>query len=139
MKALQVRGKNKIDKVWTHGNGIYVDDKTSAIVDVIVYNDENNERCVTSRHIEIVPETAGQYIDKMDRKHRRIFEGDIIKAQVFCDYEVHEQIFVVKRGEYGFEPFVEQYTCNGCDCEFTLQEIEVIGNIHDNPELLDRI
>lgn len=74
------------------------------------------------------PETISQYVGLTDNKGVRIFEGDVIK---------HEgENFIVCWGEEcaGFYPFYDQDHPTGYGV--IGEESEVIGNIHDNPELL---
>lgn len=90
----------------------------------------------------IEPSTVGQYTGLTDKNGRKIFEGDIIHlkySQVFFGGEYF--------GEYTAEVsykegcFITDGINNGDEIEtplsgFDNDEVEIIGNIHDNPELL---
>lgn len=80
------------------------------------------------------PETVGQYTGVDDCTGRKIFEGDLVKG--FDNYtgEMYQDVTgLVKfyKGSFGAE-------WNNCFEPFSItdDEIIVIGNIHDNPELL---
>jgi uncharacterized phage protein (TIGR01671 family) len=105
---------------------------------------------------DVVPETVGQYIDRDDSKGVQIFEGDIIKYCERYEYEVIEEwdeereleeapdywkIGVVawmgKYDDFSFDLRDSDFEYNALG--FIVAEgyqIEVIGNIHDNPEQL---
>ena len=83
---------------------------------------------------EVDPESVGQYTGLNDMSDKRIFEGDILSYNG-CHYKVlffagyarfapTRDAYLAKR--FGFQPF----------CGFDMRCAEVIGNIHDNPELL---
>lgn len=89
---------------------------------------------------EVDPETVGQYTGLTDKNGKRIFEGDICRFKRFNDVHVGEIVFNVTTasfimwyqsivGAYG-EKATHQMLLSVCD------DIEVIGNIYDNPELL---
>ena len=110
--------------------------------------------------VEVDPETVGQYTGLTDENGKKIFEGDIFK---FPD-EVWESYYTSCGTEYnsweienfGVVGFCEdrgsfefvQYKFNENSVEADLHEnrtmefcdfvrgLEIIGNIHDNPELL---
>lgn len=86
-------------------------------------------------------DTVGQYTGMTDKNGKRIFEGDILKIKSYdYDYEYITQVYYschtlcvdIYGQDYdstaiGFADDIWDEDC----CE-----IEVIGNIYDNPELL---
>lgn len=84
----------------------------------------------------VKPETVGQYTGLTDKNGVKIFEGDIIKDDWGKIYTV---IFTTKSCSFMVECTVAlneyekgRYWIGDAWCE----SISVIGNIHDNPELL---
>ena len=83
---------------------------------------------------EVIPETVGQYTGLKGEHGTQIFEGDIIegyfdhkKIRGYIFYGSNAKFFVQRKGLYGIE-------LNNAE-----DWIEVIGNIHDNPELLEDV
>ncbi len=135
------RGKRKDNSEWVEGCAFIPLARFGGETCIIVQDAPFHSFCY-----EVIPETVGEYTGLPDKNGKKIFEDDIVRAD---DY-----IFSIKYGKCGGTPNAETYGYMGfyleavsegtkiCAkyglrddmCYFT--DIQVIGNIHDNPELL---
>ena len=115
------------------------DDKNFILSDSIM---QTSYGCVNLWHegkwIEVIPRTVGQYTGLKDRNGTKIFEGDIVRVSRGKDIETGE----IQYNKYGVWVIVyDKFYCNTFPYIFTSSDsnvwIKVIGNIHDNPELLN--
>lgn len=89
--------------------------------------------------------TVGQYIGLTDKNGEKIFEGDIVTYEdAEADYEGNHDNVFLNRGEVVMTAwdgvcFTNRQTVEMADLykSETMVDCEVIGNIHDNPELLE--
>ena len=79
----------------------------------------------------IIPETVGQYIGLPDNNGKKIFEGDIIR-RTWLGERTYQVTFDDRTGAFIGKTKDDFFTTFDDDGD----EFEVIGNIHDNPELL---
>ena len=148
MREILFRGK-RIDgkyidgSVWTEG--YYVGEQTFVEKTRHWLLDINATKPHSHYYYSVDPSTVGQYTGKTDTNKAKIFEHDIIRAN-------HDgAVGVIRFGEA-----VGVYPGNACHVGFYVDwqgedkdylradlgywasrsDVEVIGNIHDNPELL---
>ena len=87
----------------------------------------------TASMTEVISETVGQYTGLTDKNGKKIFEGDILRFEnADGEFSNYETIWFGN----GWEVIQ-----NGSQCAdeldiFFCERSAVIGNIHDNPELL---
>ena len=83
------------------------------------------------------PETVGQFTGLFDKNGKKIFEGDIIEHHAQGNIIVNRGVVVWDASEGRFA-----YQLRTMLPGFYMhnpETVEVIGNIHDNPELLQNI
>ena len=154
MREILFRGKRADSGEWVEGFYLYTNENTQPVI--------IDMECCSN---VIIPETIGQYTGLTDKNGKRIFEGDIVRYNTFDDFDCQS---VVKFGEYnqdgsageysaskciGFYVDVDNFTCpdlceygSNCFANYLKQQNilevaqywEIIGNIHDNPELLEK-
>ena len=135
MREILFRGKEKdggsFDGKWRYGDLVRV--KEGSVTKTRIF--EKNIGYL------VVPETVGEYTGLTDKKSKKIFEGDIlqdkfgqIKIVDYCnEWGAFRACFVKALNDEG--KIVA--TVGGASFVGTIwRKYEVIGNIHDNPELL---
>ena len=103
-------------------------------------NDEEYQRGLNERfimagghNIEVDPESVGQFTGLTDKDGTKIFEGDIVKTY---DPDDIPAVVVYDESETQYGIVIDNiYYCLGA--VFRGIDLEVIGNIHDNPELIE--
>ena len=127
MREITFRGKRVDNGEWVYGYPIIVSYK-AWIKDIndtttnprILARDFADFRCV-----EVEKETVGQYTGLDDKNGVKLFEGDILE----CKFS--SERFVVE-----FDAKTAQFTTKSNWLWSILDRCEVIGNIHDNLELM---
>ena len=127
MREILFRGKSTYTEIWYEG----------WYVPPVDYNGKHWDASISykveSGHledVEVIPETVGQFTGLTDKNGKKIFEGDILKGYwstvlvIFYD-EISTSYRVKTSTGYEREPSY-----------YGVDKFEVIGNIHDNPELI---
>ncbi len=159
MREIKFRGKRLDNGEWIEGY-VYCGDiygrstDINNAVEVLIINNDCDEW-------EVIKETVGQFTGLKDKNGKEIYEWDIVCMHQFLfdgnEYEnmligkiiyqettmsycltnlSHEQIQKYMGYKDDYTNF--QKECVPFDCFYGLHDesFEVIGNIHDNPELL---
>ena len=122
------RGKRKDNNEWVTGDLMQWSDGT---IRICVESGVDEKTTVT-----VIPETVGQCTGLKDKNGKMIYEGDIVKGlfnfgleiMSVCTFKDGAFGLTAKQcGAYHFSAFTSM-----CNVKY-----EVIGNIHDNPELLE--
>ena len=138
MREILFRGKTYNDK-WVQGLLVQMDDRLTQIrklgSDGIGYYDYS-----------IVPSTVGQYTGLTDKNGKKIFEGDILEGIRYGNEERAEVLWIDKAASWGIRYSFREKNESGYTSWLNsawFRSINdarapvVIGNIHDNPELLE--
>ena len=145
-RDIKFRGKDIKTGEWVYGFYFELEPLNESKKGYIVIGTEN---IFSDNQIKILPvikevdiKTVGQYIDLKDAKGQEVYEGDIILSP-WWDDEPQE----VKFHKYGFKGFdIRQKTIHGRELYEGIDDLldscfgevfEIMGNIHDNPELLE--
>ena len=146
MREILFRGKRVDNGEWVYGyyikanhhwheHGIHED---WIAVDTI----QNGGWCNVRGKYAVLPETVGQYTGLTDKNGKKIFEGDIVlfEDESPSNYEYHD-CTEMRCGaiEYGDNCFyiTDRIAVEMEDLIYDGKlDVEIIGNIHDNPELL---
>ena len=99
------------------------------------------EQDLAGEEHEVAPETIGQLVFPTTERHPDIWEGDIIEDEdgyrMVVMFDPHSHTFyVIVHSEMSkvSESLDEDYI----DFKFKYSNAKVVGNIHDNPELINK-
>lgn len=136
MRTIKFRGKDIESGEWVYGHFFQRLGHYPAIVEPrpcygkIMYCE-----------IAVEDKSVGQFTDLLDKTGKEIYEGDIlVREEGEC--KSLPIVVIFKNGAFGykytedwFQPFAgnHNFTFNPCGTD---RRFEIIGNIHDNPELL---
>ena len=131
MREILFRGKRVGNGEWVYGSLITYADGVCFICCEDYIPDVLNK-------YEVIPETVGQYVGLKDKNGNLIFEGDLLRGlfkfglpitNIYVKFENGAFCTVEKRKE---SEILYQPLANYFNVDF-----EIIGNIYDNPELLE--
>lgn len=135
MREILFRGKHTDDGHWLYGAYCPVDHQCDfpCILPPYYSFDANLP------HFGVNDKTVGQYTGIDDENDEKIFDGDVLKFRVGALKTERKAIIEYANGAFQARlsktevmPLSVLYAyCSGM--------VEIIGNVHDNPELLEKI
>ena len=138
-REIKFRGKRIDDGKWVHGSYTSMREKNrnnpfcqveSKIFHRIWQWEDGDWNMGGYANYEVIPETVGQNTGLKDKNGVEIYEGDIVDW-VDSDYNIRRDVVRWINGGL--------VLCNSSYTVGSYPQKEVIGNIHDNPELLTKI
>ena len=142
MREIKYRGKRVDNGEWVYG--VPVIGLTSGVFMVWIESETKRGRVELSirdvvKQAEVIPETIGQYTGLKDRDGVEIYEGDVLRN---IDNQLVDKIpFKVVWDEYYVAWFWWSALGEAVTDHFyqsIASDCEVIGNIHENPELMEK-
>lgn len=139
MREIIFRGKRKDNGEWIEGSSLKVtiNGKTADLIFGDNFSFDGND-VESLSHALIAPNTIGQYTGLKDKNGKRIFEGDVVSTGIKRQYLVvgfRDGCFILNCNDGGKNYYDIMLQFIG-EPWTTYEFGEVIGNIHDNPELL---
>ncbi|EAC2891652.1 hypothetical protein MKA72_002532 [Listeria monocytogenes] len=143
MREIEFRGKRIDNGEWVYGNLMQFEDSAT----FIFADERKGASTLTYAHFiinnmhAIDEKTIGQYTVLKDKNGKKIFEGDIVAFSEDDFHVFNSQVeYFSEDGYPAFDIKVPStyYFDSNVFSEVSmsgLYEIEVIGNIHENPEL----
>ena len=151
MREIKFRGKRYGDGAWVYGSlyqGIKEGEKYSIILNDSGYHlAPSDDRSLAIAFAEnevnvVITDTVGQFTGLHDKNGKEIYEGDIVKwILTMPEFGVnggYEEYDTEEIGEITWDAgalYLGEYCASGFAYE-SEDYAEIIGNIHDNPELL---
>lgn len=130
MRTIKFRGRCAKDSryagEWVYGACVQCEKSDDVLIVAAI-----NDRCSCTYHVD--PDTVGQYTGLTDKNGNEIYKGDILL------YNGNRRIVEWKYGTFGLSihengfPFQAFY-----ELPVPIVDSTVIGNIHDNPELIKK-
>jgi|SRR5690554_702927 len=149
MREIKFRGKQLGNGEWVYGCLIKMDSQGSQSFIYPFYEGASSMSCgqlvaLTMQAIDL--ETVGQYTGLKDKNGREIYEGDVVRTHFSFDHATTQEPFVItwndKKAMFeGVKP-KDHTEKDGYLTRFSFFPeqrfiYEVIGNIYENPELLE--
>lgn len=128
MREIIFRGKRKDNGEWVYGNLITDGEDVFILVKEDLLKGLDVGGWIDgAQSYEVIPETVGQYTGLTNKNGTKIFEGDILKG-LYANGNAEVEMINGSWAGYAGKGWT--------DIGYVVERVEVIGNAHDNPELL---
>lgn len=148
MIDIKFRGKRADNGEWVYGYYCERQNNRGEIIESVIFEDAyeqifNGRKLICSElkyecH-RVIPETVGQYTGLKDKNGKEIYDGDIV---IYPDSNIFNHDEIVNRGYVDYDEesmsyyFTNRETVEMDEIDIST-DVEVIGNIYENSELLE--
>ena len=133
-REIKFRGKLEYNGKWIYGDLLQYENG-----DVAIFRDKLSsfgcECTEMSKRDRVIPDTIGQYTGLTDKNGVKIFEGDVVIIGEKLKAKV-----IYYDGSFRMQSEFSPTPIDTTDMGYMMREfsVRVIGNIHDNPELIKK-
>lgn len=129
MREIKFRGKRLDNGEWVDGFVLFKQDKSEAVIAKLTDTESVCEN--------VDPDTVGQFTGLLDKNNSEIYEGDVVVLRRGVKHISNTQTIEWCSHASAFVRVVDDMDAHFIS-EADMGLYEVIGNIHDNPELLNQ-
>lgn len=141
-REILFKAKRKDNGEWVEGN-LIANERNENQKYIGYIFDERNGVIEDFDLVEVIPETLCQYTGLTDKNDKKIWENDIVKNKKRTEgFDLYKVVWRKDFADFGVEPIKPQFEAKypmGLSDELTIygRDYEVIGNVFDNPEMLE--
>ena len=131
MRNIEFRGRKR------YGDGTFAPWFYGWYIDYYIFHEIHDKQGVEH---SVEPETVGEWTGLYDKHFRRIYEGDVLKFSWDSPCGLVEFLGMVKfrANDAAFRVWCDNLKDWAVFSVFSRNDMEVIGNIFDNPELKEK-
>ena len=142
MRTIKFRGKNTNKNEWVNGDLVVVEDgmhnvvRAKIITHCFTKSFQGGDFDHYSISTLVKPESIGQFTGLRDKNGNEIYEGDVIRGKYHTTHLI--QYNEKEASFFAYSLPISEFSFRGHFYQDWINEFDkvVIGNIHDNPELL---
>jgi len=146
MRKIEFRGKAVNGGAWVYGYYIYDEIVREHLIIPVPTNAD-----FRYAGIPVDPKTIGQYVSRTDKNNRGIYQGDIARAMHYIDRSTRKKEYLYHVIVWS-ERWLQWQSVNLAEINVPEKErtgspplylyierndFEIVGNVHDNPELME--
>lgn len=129
-REIEFRGQRSDNGEWVTGDLVTVRSKTGKLQFFIAGN---------GAPLRVRSETVGQFTGLLDRKGKKVFQGDVVGRSVHPLAFEWAEVFVVVWAEFGWMKQIGHHLRITRAFDWYNPAVHtVLGNVYDNPELLEQ-